>query len=114
MDKISKYNFYTKTVADFKGCKKPKRTPDYISKSGSQYWYGEDKKGHYVIRYSNHWSCKNIYNISVDNKRNNVYSKNGRAVSSCVWRIITNRFCYTVGYAGKAYFKNFKNIKIHN
>jgi hypothetical protein len=33
----------------------PNRDPDFVSKSGSEYWYGEDDLGIYKIRKSNHW-----------------------------------------------------------
>ena len=36
-------------------CSIPKRDADQVSNSGSQYWYGEDKKGHYTIRFSDHF-----------------------------------------------------------
>ena len=48
-------NFYIKTYACYKGCKTPKRQPDFTSDSGSKYWYGQNKNGDYVIRRSNHW-----------------------------------------------------------
>jgi hypothetical protein len=33
----------------------PERAPDLVSKSGSEYWYGEDDLGRYKIRKSPHW-----------------------------------------------------------
>lgn len=36
----------------YKACKKPTRKPDYISGSGSEYWYLKNG-GH--IRFSDHW-----------------------------------------------------------
>ena len=48
---ITEENFFTSTVATFTPTEKPKRPPDYISGSGSQYWYTEDG----VTRYSDHW-----------------------------------------------------------
>lgn len=53
--KITHDNFHLGTEATFKACKKPKRKPDYVSKSGSAYWYGGDSIGQYVIRESGHW-----------------------------------------------------------
>ena len=49
-------NFYKDTKAVFEGTERPKGKPDYISYSGSEYWYGEDKGGKYVVRGSDHWS----------------------------------------------------------
>tara|TARA_R110002111_G_scaffold100975_1_gene156356 strand:- start:1515 stop:2024 length:510 start_codon:yes stop_codon:yes gene_type:complete len=48
---VAKDNFYLATTATFKSCEIPKRKPDYISASGSKYWYC--KSG--VIRHSDHW-----------------------------------------------------------
>ena len=49
-------NFYKDTKAVFEGTERPKEEPDYTSYSGSEYWYGEDKDGKYVVRGSDHWS----------------------------------------------------------
>ncbi|UKI24885.1 MAG: hypothetical protein L6U61_11760 [Bacteroidales bacterium] len=49
-------NFYKDTKAVFEGTERPKGKPDYTSYSGSEYWYGEDKDGKYVVRGSDHWS----------------------------------------------------------
>ena len=49
-------NFYKDTKAVFEGTERPEGKPDYTSYSGSEYWYGEDKDGKYVVRGSDHWS----------------------------------------------------------
>ena len=49
-------NFYKDTKAVFEGTERPKGEPDYTSYSGSEYWYGEDNGGKYVVRGSDHWS----------------------------------------------------------
>lgn len=49
-------NYKFGTYGVFKPCKVPKRKPDHISPSGSRYWFGTNKKGDYMIRYSDHWS----------------------------------------------------------
>ena len=49
-------NFYKDTKAVFEGTERPKGKPNYTSYSGSEYWYGEDKGGKYVVRGSDHWS----------------------------------------------------------
>lgn len=43
--------FYEGTYAKFVPCKKPARKPDFISDSGSQYWYVRGA----VIRFADHW-----------------------------------------------------------
>lgn len=50
-------NFYNNAKAVFKGCKIPKRKPDYISYNrygevSSRYWYTDSG----VVRASDHWS----------------------------------------------------------
>ena len=94
-------NFFLNTTAYFKGCKKPKRKPDYVSDSGSEYWYSEDKKGKFVIRNSNHWvSYKNF-----DRKSKVIQCM---SIASCFWFLKTNEYSKP-SYAGKCYLKNFKN-----
>lgn len=52
---INKENFYINTCGTFVPCDIPQREPDFYSDGGSSYWYGEDEKGEYVIRSSDHW-----------------------------------------------------------
>lgn len=105
-------NFYTNTQATFKGCKIPKRKPDYISGGNSRYWYGEDKKGKYVIRASDHW-CSYYFHGSV------LESKRRSKIATCYWSIRTNllddkgckRYLEGVIYreiAGKCYLNSFR------
>lgn len=54
---MNKNNFFIQSKANWKGCARPARKPDYISRNrfgeiSSEYWYSE--RG--VIRCSNHWS----------------------------------------------------------
>lgn len=55
---FNKDNFYSSTKAIFRGAKRPKRNPDYVSvssysgKISSEYWY--TPRG--VYRCSDHWS----------------------------------------------------------
>ena len=51
MATINESNFFEATAAVFGICGKPEREPDYISGSGSAYWY--ENGG--VIRCSDHW-----------------------------------------------------------
>lgn len=92
-------NYYTRTKCVFKGCNKPNREPDYVSGSGSLYWYGRDKKGSYVIRSSDHWSL-------LTNKFGKlIYSYvNCGSIASCFWKLKTTSEEKLVG---KAYFKDF-------
>ena len=65
--KINKDNFFDATFADFKSCKVQTKKPDFISASGSKYWF--TKGG--VIRESDHW---------------------GVNIASCDWFIDGNSF----------------------
>ncbi|MBQ6862283.1 MAG: hypothetical protein IJN98_06710 [Alistipes sp.] len=49
-------NFYESTEAVFTQVERPDRPADYVSRSGSEYWYGNDERGDYVIRGADHWS----------------------------------------------------------
>lgn len=106
-------NFFIGTSAVFKGCKTPKREPDYVSWKRNQedeisslYWYGEDKRGKYVIRWSDHWS----YAVW-----NGEYREGCEWVASCRWKLKTSQksypFCDIGGEAGKCYLTKFKRIK---
>ena len=55
-------NFFEATKANYASCARPEREADYVSRSGSAYWYTENG----VIRESNHW---------------------GRAVATCEWTL---------------------------
>jgi hypothetical protein len=56
IDKISFDNFHVNTSANFKSIDNvPEKKPDYVSESGSKYWYESDS----VIRQANHWGTKN-------------------------------------------------------
>jgi hypothetical protein len=51
---INKDNFHKSTIANFKTVESvPKRKPDFISNSGSKYWYEENG----VFRESDHWGA---------------------------------------------------------
>lgn len=45
------HNYFMGTTAVFEPCPDPTRSPSFVSKSGSEYWYTDDG----VIRRSNHW-----------------------------------------------------------
>jgi len=94
-------NYHISTHATFKACNVPNRTPDFISKSGSKYWYGQNKNGGYVIRQSDHW------NRQYHNGR--LSSIGCIKISTCLWDIIRA----TPSDTGKAYFKDFEPITHH-
>jgi hypothetical protein len=90
------------TYAVFKGCKLPKnKQANFVSSSGSSYFYGKDKRGSYVIRVSNHWSK--------DEPKNRYPIKN---IASCYWPLKDNSGKGAhEERAGKAYFKDFSPVK---
>lgn len=73
--------FYKDSKAIFTVVKKPETKPDFISNSGSQYWYTD--KG--VIRYSDHWLT----------------------VASCFW-YIKDHYTSTIECAGFCKWEDFK------
>lgn len=109
---IDQFNFFKHTTAVFKGCKKPKRKPDFISlnkksleilgieQPSSYYWYGTDSKGSFVIRYSGHW-------VNISNFTNKKVILDCKNIASCVWGLKTTN---PEQMTGKAYFKNFKHL----
>ena len=109
----NRFNYYMGTFATFKACKIPKRQPNFVSESGSKYWYGEDKRGPYVVRASDHW-CWHYYNNTLPAR---ALAGGSRTIASCFWNIRSNRPIEEkkIPYfrslkAGKAYFSNFKPI----
>jgi len=107
--KITIDNFYCTTEAIFKGCKTPKRKPDYISydslyegRISSRYWYGKDSFGSFVIRESNHW-------VKTKKIGSNNITKNCKSIGSCQWNLKTNNEIKNT--SGKCYLSEFKNIK---
>ncbi len=66
-EKVTFDNFYKNTKADFKEILQvgvPKRKPDFISDSGSKYWYTSDS----VIRQSDHWTQMDTCEWLLDGK----------------------------------------------
>lgn len=83
MSIANKDNFYMGTEANFKKANKPNNKADYISASGSQYWYTE--KG--VFRFSDHW---------------------GSGINTCNWYLKDDAEGFKCGYCS---FKNFKLVR---
>lgn len=128
MPNINQYNYYTNTLAIFKGCKVPKRKPDFISHSKHNSCYyiptNEIKRGYndknkecicfdcypisskywytneYVIRASNHW-------VNITNFENKGVKFDCNSIASCMWHLKTNNTNDEVK-GGKCYFKDFK------
>lgn len=102
---ITHDNFFVNTFACFKGCKKPKKNPDFISNSGSEYWYGEDRNGRFVIRHSDHWS--EIYH------RGWIESFDNGSIRTCYWILKTNIVEEEIKmeYTGKCYLLKFQKNK---
>jgi hypothetical protein len=97
-------NFFISTQAVFKGCKIPKRKPDYVSDSGSIYWYGENKKGSYVIRQSDHW-------VNLKKIGNNTIIRQCARIATCQWHLKTNHpGMGEETIAGKCYLGDFQKI----
>ena len=111
----TKDNYYISTYAKFVECATPRRKPDYISSSGSKYWY--TKNG--VIRKSDHWS---LYYRSYPDKTcftTSVYL-HAVPIASCMWTLQLKNDKITVkedyGDNGKILtgfckYKNFRNVK---
>lgn len=108
-NEITYDNFYIGTSAVFKGCKIPRRKPDYVSykryphddEPSSCYWYGKDKRGEYVIRCSDHWSYYIV---------NGEFHEGCGGIASCYWRLKTTKEIPLFGgqLAGKCYLNDFK------
>lgn len=100
-------NFYLNTEAVFKGCKVPKREPDYTSYGrwgvSSRYWYGSDKNGEYVIRESDHW-------VKIKKKDSNNIEIQCDRIASCQWHLNTTLDFNNQAIAGKCYLKHFQRI----
>ena len=112
-------NFFVSSKASFKSCKEPRREPDYISygrygQISSCYWYGEDKKGKYVIRWSEHWSHIITHEepMSRYGRRDEYWLFENESeltecirVASCFWILYGKTVS---GGCGKCYLQSFK------
>jgi len=79
-------DFFIETEANFTICNEPERKPDFVSNTGSSYFYSKDG----VVRKSNHWlgvaSCKWILDGSDENKLNYAVDKRTEFVCGfCKW-----------------------------
>ena len=79
-------NFFERTSAIFTQITDtPTTKPNYISRSGSTYWYGEDERGKYVIRRSDHWSA--IVRDEEDAEAFNAKPDDFNNIASCYWAL---------------------------
>lgn len=98
LQKVTK-NYKFGTYGVFKACKVPQRTPDHVSPSGSKYWFGANKRGDYMIRYSDHWS-----RIFVRRGKYNKRIKTIRKIAKSIWLLSDGSQC------GKIHICNLKTI----
>lgn len=82
---INENTFHLGTKANFVSCEAPDRAPDFVSKSGSEYWYTKDG----VIRRSDHWLPH---------------------VATCDWAL-DGRYCYAYA-AGFCKFADMEALNI--
>lgn len=77
---INNHTYFVKTFGQFNFCKTPISSPDYISESGSQYWYTE--KG--LIRQSDHWGIVCTCRWFLNEKKSKKINENTTAF--CSWK----------------------------
>lgn len=97
--KITYDNFFEYTKADYKQVNRPKGEPDYVSRPfnygfpteevSSEYWYGSDEGGDYVVRGSDHWShVRKHYGKWINRPGEKAYREQWTTTSkigSCEW-----------------------------
>jgi hypothetical protein len=124
-------NFFKNTFARFKVCKVPKRPSDfksvnkYSGEVSSEYWYGKDSIGEYVIRYSDHWVRQPMCFITTQRYTNFKYNTESmdfgytkcKMIASCNWQLtFPEKSKYnsinesSEWIAGKCYLSKFKPI----
>jgi len=103
MSEVTFRNYFNSTEAVFKGCKTPKREPDFVSDSGSEYWLQENAKGKYIIRLADHWVC-----IKDSRSKSNRLDCNN--IGSCRWHLKTIKGLWPFAIAGKCYLNDFKKL----
>lgn len=85
---VNKSNFFIATEANFEQCAKPKREPDYVSDSGSAYWYLAEG----VVRQADHWG----YRIAsctwlLDGAEYGMRCNGDRLCGFCEWQRFTKK-----------------------
>ena len=66
---IDRDNFHIKTFGIFSRCRTPATKPDFVSNTGSKYWFVDDDQT--LVRQAHHWthkirSCAWILNLGQD------------------------------------------------
>lgn len=115
-------NFFMNTQASFKACKRPKREADYTSfnregRVSSEYWYGEDSVGSYVIRFSDHWASRfprpkvQGFGSKAKQEAKLLELSHLRWIASCKW-FLKNQFAAdgSENSCGKCYLKDFTRL----
>lgn len=106
MRKINFENYFLGTVANFTKCrvnKLPKRKPDYISGSGSSYWY----EGDLVFRQSGHFfrsvaSCKWFLDgLGKKNLAGQGFCKINEFIERMAYSALKPSLIYKIYYAAK-------------
>ena len=102
--RYNKNNYFAGTYGVFKQLKsEPSRRPDFISSTGSKYWY----EGDYLIRSSNHWSGYFYGHSKID--------VGCCRIASCKWYIRASKNlpldpCYNV--VGRVKFSELKKATV--
>ena len=86
MDGWNKDNFYMGTKAIWDECEMPSGAPDYVSNSGSKYWYSNDG----VTRCSDHWgndvgTCEWSISDDYDSFGSSWKYDSGETCAFCAW-----------------------------
>ncbi len=101
--------FYRDTKATFAQCKVPDRQPDFVSESGSHYWFFEYRDvDFYVVRWSDHW-CDRLL------PDGNKVIKDIARIASCVWhiRMTDVKIDLNKAIAGQCCLRDFRRISWH-
>lgn len=106
----NKDNYYVGTIAEFKETKRPRRPPDYVSRTkdgkiSSEYWYTE--KG--VIRGSKHWG-KEVASCDWFLEGQGTDMNGRKQYGECQWKDFTQKTSIvTSESSGKATISTFEN-----
>ena len=101
--------FYKDTGAIFARCPRPRRKPDYVSFSGSRYWYTD----HGVYRYSDHWGeVASCWWLLGDRRTARASMNIGRRwlTGHAAWSDFTDRENVLYGGWGPFYIVNYLSV----
>lgn len=95
---INRDNFFNKTYGVWKQIGgTPNRQPEFVSASGSEYWY----EGDFIIRKSSHWSGY-MYGHAKRIEQGCI------RVATCKWYLRMSNDDYRWYYIGKIHLNKFK------